>query len=271
MKPIEDFDRRNTDFIARSTADKRFLEVTRRWFEMANKYEYSYHFSWLSRPIIQYPQDMIAMQEIIWQTRPDLIIETGIAHGGSLILSASMLALIDYCEAAEAGKTLDPKASRRRVLGLEIDIRSHNRNAIEAHPLAHKIDMIQGSSIAPEIIAHVYEYAKGYERILVCLDSNHTHDHVLAELEAYAPLVSPDSYCVVFDTIIEDMPDDMFPDRPWGKGNNPKTAAWEYLRRLKEESSTAADGAPLRFEIDKIIENKLLVTVAPDGYLHRVM
>jgi cephalosporin hydroxylase len=214
---------------------------------------------------------MIAMQEIIWQTRPDLIIETGIAHGGSLILSASMLALIDYCEAAEAGKTLDPKASRRRVLGLEIDIRSHNRNAIEAHPLAHKIDMIQGSSIAPEIIAHVYEYAKGYERILVCLDSNHTHDHVLAELEAYAPLVSPDSYCVVFDTIIEDMPDDMFPDRPWGKGNNPKTAAWEYLRRLKEESSTAADGAPLRFEIDKIIENKLLVTVAPDGYLHRVM
>ena len=232
--------------------------------------KYSYNFFWLSRPIIQYPQDMIAMQELIWQVKPDLIIETGIAHGGSLILSASMLAMIDYCEAAEAGKTLDPKASRRRVLGLDIDIRAHNRAAIEVHPLAHKIDMIQGSSITSEIIAQVHEHAKGYERILVCLDSNHTHEHVLAELEAYAPLVSPDSYCIVFDTVIEDMPDDMFPNRPWGKGNNPKTAAREYLRRLKEKGRTAADGAPLHFEIDKMIENKLLITVAPDGYLRRV-
>jgi cephalosporin hydroxylase len=234
---------------------------------MAN---YSYTFSWLGRPIIQYPQDMVAMQELIWQVKPDLIIETGIAHGGSLILSASMLAMIDYCEAVEANKTLDPRVSRRRVLGLDIDIRAHNRVAIEAHPLAHKIHMIQGSSIAPDIIAQVHEHAKGYERILVCLDSHHTHEHVLAELEAYAPLVSPGSYCVVFDTIIEDMPDDLFPDRPWGKGNNPKTAIWEYLRRLKEEGRTAADGAPLHFEIDKMIENKLLITVAPDGYLKRV-
>lgn len=232
--------------------------------------KYSYNFSWFSRPIIQYPQDMVAMQELIWQVKPELIIETGIAHGGSLILSASMLALIDYCEAVEAGKTLDPRVSRRRVLGLDIDIRAHNRAAIEAHPLAHKIDMIQGSSIAPDIIARVHEHAKGYECIFVCLDSNHTHEHVFAELEAYAPLVSPDSYCVVFDTIIEDMPDDMFPDRPWGPGNNPKTAVREYLHRLKEERRTAADGAPLNFEIDKVIENKLLITVAPDGYLKRV-
>jgi cephalosporin hydroxylase len=220
--------------------------------------KYSYNFFWLSRPIIQYPQDMIAMQELIWQVKPDLIIETGIAHGGSLILSASMLAMIDYCEAAEAGKPLDPKASRRRVLGLDIDIRAHNRAAIEAHSLAHKIDMIQGSSIAPEIIAQVHEHAKGYERILICLDSNHTHEHVLAELEAYAPFVSSDSYCIVFDTVIEDMPDDMFPDRPWGKGNNPKTAVWEYLKTHPE------------FEIDKSIQHKLLITVAPDGYLKRV-
>lgn len=232
--------------------------------------KYSYNFFWLSRPIIQYPQDMVAMQEIIWQVKPELIIETGIAHGGSLILSASMLALIDYCEASGVGKTLDPKASRRRVLGLDIDIRAHNRAAIELHPLAHKIDMIQGSSITSKIIAQVHELAKSYERILVCLDSNHTHEHVLAELEAYAPLVSSGSYCVVFDTIIEDMPDDMFPDRPWGKGNNPKTAVWEYLRRLKEEGRTAADGALLHFEIDNMIENKLLITVAPDGYLKRI-
>jgi cephalosporin hydroxylase len=222
---------------------------------MAN---YSYNFSWLVRPIIQYPQDMVAMQELIWQVRPDLIIETGIAHGGSLILSASMLAMIDYCEAVEEGRMLDPKASRRRVLGLDIDIRAHNRAAIEGHPLAHKIDMIQGSSINPDIIAQVNDYANGHKRILVCLDSMHTHDHVLAELEAYAPLVSPDSYCIVFDTIIEDMPDDMFPNRPWGKGNNPKTAVWQYLKTHTE------------YEIDKSIEHKLLITVASDGYLKRV-
>jgi cephalosporin hydroxylase len=165
---------------------------------------------------------------------------------------------------------LDPKASRRRVLGLEIDIRDHNRNAIETHPLAHKIDMMQGSSIDPLIIEQVHEYAKDSRRVFVCLDSNHTHDHVLAELEAYAPLVSIDSYCVISDTLIEDMPDDLFPDRPWGKGNNPKTAVWEYLRRLKEEGRNAADGNPLHFGIDKMIENKLLITVAPDGYLKRI-
>ena len=181
-----------------------------------------------------------------------------------------MLALRDYSDAVEAGQVLNPKASRRRVLGLDIDIRAHNRAAIEAHPLAHKIGMIQGSSIAPEIVTQVYEYAKGYMRILVILDSNHTHDHVLAELEAYAPLTSKGSYCVVFDTIVEDMPADMFPNRPWGPGNNPKTAVLEYLKRLKEEGRKAIDGEALNFEIDRLIENKLLITVAPGGYLKRV-
>jgi cephalosporin hydroxylase len=232
--------------------------------------KYSYNMSWLSRPIIQYPQDMVALQELVWQIRPDLIIETGIAHGGSLILSASMLALLDYCDAAESGQALDPRATRRRVLGIDIDIRRHNRAAIEKHPLAHKIDMIEGSSIEAETIARVREIAKPYERIMLCLDSNHTHAHVLAELEAYAPLVSRDSYCVVFDTVVEDLPDELFPDRPWGKGDNPKTAVWEYLRRLKQEGRTAVDGAPLNFEIDKSIEHRLLITVAPDGYLKRI-
>ncbi|MEK7436294.1 MAG: cephalosporin hydroxylase family protein [Pseudomonadota bacterium] len=232
--------------------------------------KYSYNFTWLSRPVIQYPQDMVAMQELVWQLRPDLIIETGIAHGGSLVLSASLLALLDYCDAAAAGATLDPRATRRRVLGIDIDIRAHNRAAIEDHPLAHRIDMIQGSSVAAEIIAQVHEIAKGYERVLVCLDSNHTHEHVLAELEAYAPLVSRDSYCVVFDTVVEDLPDEMFPDRPWGKGDNPKTAMREYLYRIEKQGRKAFDGAPLNFEIDKSIEHKLLITVAPDGYLKRV-
>ena len=222
------------------------------------KTQYSYNFAWLGRPIIQYPQDMVALQELIWSVRPDLIIEMGIAHGGSLILSASALALLDYTDAVESGQPLNPKASKRKVLGVDIDIRSHNREAIEAHPMAHMIDMIQGSSIAPEIIAQVHEQAKGYERILVCLDSNHTHDHVLAELEAYAPLTSKDSYCVVFDTVIEDLPDEMFPDRPWGVGNNPKTALVEYLKTHPE------------FEIDKSIDHKLLISVAPDGFLKRL-
>lgn len=220
--------------------------------------KYSYNFSWQGRPIIQYPQDIVAMQELVWQTKPDLIIETGIAHGGSLILNASMLALLDMCDAIEAGQSFNPKESKRQVLGIDIDIRAHNRAAIEVHPMASRIRMIQGSSIAPEIIEQVRQVATGYKRILVSLDSNHTHDHVLAELEAYAPLVSKDSYCVVFDTIVEDMPKEMFPDRPWGPGNNPKTAVWAYLKTHPE------------FEIDKSIQHKLLITVAPEGYLKRV-
>lgn len=232
--------------------------VTQNWVNAANRLKYSYHFEWLGRPIIQYPQDILAMQELIWEIKPDLIIETGIAHGGSLIFSASMLALLDMCDAIESGQSINPKESRRKVLGLDIDIRAHNRAAIEAHPMASRIQMIQGSSIAPEVIEQVHQVAAGYQRILVCLDSNHTHDHVLAELEAYAPLVSKGSYCVVFDTIIEDMPADMFPDRPWGPGNNPKTAVWEFLKTHPE------------FEIDKSIQHKLLITVAPDGFLKRV-
>jgi cephalosporin hydroxylase len=234
------------------------LEKSLSWIGCVNRLKYSYHFEWLGRPIIQYPQDIVAMQELIWQVKPDLIIETGIAHGGSLIFSASMLAQLDICEAIEAGVSINPWESRRKVLGIDIDIRAHNRAAIEAHPMASRIQMIQGSSIAPDVVAQVRAIAADHSRVLVCLDSNHTHDHVLAELEAYAPLVSTGSYCVVFDTIIEDMPDSMFPDRPWGPGNNPKTAVWEYLKSHPE------------FEIDQSIPHKLLITVAPDGYLKRI-
>lgn len=219
--------------------------------------QYSYNFAWMSRPIIQYPQDMVAMQELIWRVRPDLIIETGIAHGGSLVFSASMLALLDMADAIESGATLDPTKSNRKVLGIDIDIRAHNRAAIEAHPMASRINMIQGSSIAPEVVARVHEIAAGYQHVLVSLDSNHTHAHVLAELQAYAPLTSVGSYCVVFDTIVEDVPADLYPDRPWGPGDNPRTAVQEYLKTHAE------------FEVDKSIQHKLLITVAPDGYLNR--
>jgi cephalosporin hydroxylase len=232
--------------------------------------KYSYGFSWLGRPIIQYPQDIIAMQEIIWSVKPDLIIETGIAHGGSLIFSASMLALLDYGGDLDGGSTTGPKELRRRVLGIDVEIRPHNRKEIEAHPFSDRIEMFQGSSIAPETITWVMERASSYKRVLVVLDSDHTHEHVLHELEAYAPLVSAGSYCVVFDTIIEDLPEGSFPDRPWGKGNNPRTAVREYLRRLNAEGREAVDGATLNFEIDRSIESKLRITVAPEGYLKRV-
>jgi cephalosporin hydroxylase len=242
-----------------SNADNKELRAATQVFNLESlKAGYSYNFSSLGRPIIQYPQDMVAMQELIWEVKPDLIIETGIAHGGSIIMSASMLALLDMCEAIESGAVLDPKKSKRKVLGLDIDIRQHNREAIEAHPISSRIQMIQGSSIAPEVIEQVKAVAKNHQRVMVCLDSNHTHEHVLAELEAYAPLTSIGSYCVVFDTIVEDMPKAMFPDRPWGPGDNPKTAVWEYLKTHTE------------FEIDKSIDHKLLISVAPDGYLKRL-
>lgn len=258
MSDYQQFKRECDGEIERMGSDEVLAALTRAWINGANAKKYSYHFEWLGRPIIQYPQDIVAMQELIWQIKPDLIIETGIAHGGSLIFSASMLALLDMVDAIETGATFDPRQSKRKVLGIDIDIRPHNRAAIEAHPMASRIQMIQGSSIAPAIIEQVKKIAQGYERVLVCLDSNHTHDHVLAELEAYAPLVSVGSYCVVFDTIVEDMPKELFPDRPWGPGNNPKTAVWEYLKTHPE------------FEIDKSIQHKLLITVAPDGYLKRI-
>lgn len=224
------------------------VEIASSFTKASFEPKYSYNFSWLGRPIIQYPQDMIAMQELIWSIQPDLIIETGIAHGGSLIFSASMLELNAICGGSQNAE----------VLAVDIDIRAHNREAIEAHPMFKRISMIQGSSIDPKIIEQIKAKAADKQKILVFLDSNHTHEHVLAELEAYAPLTSVGSYCVVFDTLIEDLPADMFGNRPWGPGDNPKTAVREYLKAHSE------------FEIDKSIQHKLLITVAPDGYLKRV-
>jgi cephalosporin hydroxylase len=218
--------------------DRNLQMASQAWMEKSAKHKYTYNFTWLGRPIIQLPQDILAMQEIIWNAQPDFIIETGIAHGGGLIFYASMLELNAFCRWGEE--------TEAKVLGVDIDIRAHNRAAIEAHPMYKRIIMIEGDSVSPKIVAQVHKQAVGKKRILVCLDSNHTHEHVLAELEAYAPLVTSGSYCVVFDTAVEDMPDNnMFSDRPWGKGNNPKTAVHEYLKTHPE------------FVIDKSIEHKL--------------
>ena len=234
-----------------------FLLASRQWMLESTIHRYSYCFSWLGRPIIQYPQDIVALQEIVWDVRPDLIIETGIAHGGSLILSASLLALLDYSEAAQNSQTLDPRRSRRKVLGIDVDIRRHNDEALRGHPLSNLIKTITGSSIDKSVIDQVRDIAKTYKRVLVCLDSNHTEAHVLAELEAYASLVTSGSYCIVFDTVIEEMPKSMYPDRPWGPGDNPKTAVHKYVAKHGE------------FVIDRTWQNKLMLTVASDGYLKR--
>jgi len=243
--------------VRRNGTSDSFLQASRNWMLESTIHRYSYCFSWLGRPIIQYPQDIVAMQEIVWDVRPDLIIETGIAHGGSLILSASLLALLDYSDAARVGQPLDPRRSRRKVLGIDVDIRRHNEEAIRAHPLSNLITTITGSSTDNSVIGQVREIAKPYERVLLCLDSNHTEAHVLAELEAYAPLVTPGSYCIVFDTVIEEMPKSMYPDRPWGPGDNPKTAVHKFVQQNRD------------FTIDQTWQHKLMLTVASDGYLKR--
>ncbi|MGK2863190.1 MAG: cephalosporin hydroxylase family protein [Chitinophagaceae bacterium] len=243
-KQIAEFITETKGRIDKNGMNKPLMEAARNFNIESNKAQYSYNFRWMGRPVIQYPQDILAMQELIWEIKPDLIIETGIAHGGSLIFYASMLELVGKGE----------------IVGIDIDIREHNRKEIESHPMFKRIKMIQGSSIDEAIIQQVKNLAKGKERVLVVLDSNHTHEHVMGELKAYAPLVSLNSYLVVFDTIVEHLPPDYLPGhkRGWGVGDNPLTAVREFLK------------ANDNFETDKTINNKLLISVAPDGYLKRI-
>lgn len=257
MTPEEQFAAERQDRIGQYQNDTAFQTLSRQWLQESMARKYVYNFDWMGRPIIQYPQDMTAVQELIWKVRPDLVIETGIAHGGSLILSASILALLDMSDAITAGATINPRTSARKVIGIDIDIRPHNRSAIEAHPMASRIQMFQGSSVDPELVKQVHQAASGYKTVMVFLDSMHSHAHVFEELKAYAPLVSVGSYCVVFDTYVDDMPAKFFPDRPWNVGDNPKTAVHEWLK----------DNAG--FSIDRDIEARLMVTVTPDGFLRR--
>nr|VFJ64638.1 MAG: Cephalosporin hydroxylase [Candidatus Kentron sp. FW] len=262
MEPIKqyysDMEKRTASYRANidlQTAKRNFFDQIG-----VGKADYVYNFTWLGIPIIQLPQDLQAMQEIIWRVKPDLVVETGIAWGGSLMFTASMLAILEACEEIDNGK----------VVGIDIDIRPHNRKSILSHPLAKKINLIEGSSIEDTIVHQVKSFARQHNRVLVCLDSNHTHDHVLAELEAYAPMVTTGSYCIVEDTIIEDAPEGMVSERPWGKGNSPKTAVWEYLKRISAGDRQGLDGEPLAFEIDSLTEDKILLTGFPDGYLRRL-
>ena len=240
MNDILDFQLKNKTAIEKMSCNKKLQDLTQAWYLCADEHDYSYHFSWMGLPIIQYPQYIIAMQELIFSIQPDLIIETGIARGGSLIFYASMLKLL---------------GGNRKVIGIDIDIRAHNRKLIEQHPMYPWIVMLEGSSISQDLIQQVYTLAKPYQNILLALDSKHTKEHVLAELEAYSPLIKPPSYIVVFDTRIEWTPKARFTNRPWGAGNSPMSAVQQFLQTNK------------RFLCDYSYENKLQITECPGGYL----
>jgi len=237
--PVNSFETQKTENIRALAGDARLTELAAEWLRETARYQYSYNFTWLGRPIIQFPQDILAMQEIIWRVRPDLIVETGIAHGGSLIFYASLLELLGHGQ----------------VLGIDIDIRAHNRTEIERHPMFRRIAMLEGSSIEEGIARQVHQLAQDKNKVVVALDSNHTHEHVLQELRLYSPLVKAGSYLVIFDTSIEDMPKGFFSDRPWDRGNNPRTAVRQFL--------AATD----RFVVDEEIDGKLLISANRGGYL----
>ncbi len=239
MSDHNEFVKMTKDNVACQGADERFRSVTDKWIKSSVENKYTYNFTWLGRPIIQYPQDILALQEIIFKVKPEIIVEAGIARGGSIIFSASMLELI---------------GSPAEVLGIDIDIRSHNREAILAHPMSKRIQLLQGSSVSAETIAEVKKRV-GNKKALVILDSNHTYEHVKQELELYSPLVQKDSYLIVFDTVIDDLSDELSAGRPWGYKNGPKKAVDEFLQKTN------------RFEIDEEIQNKLMITAAPSGYL----
>ena len=242
MDPLQEFNKQKLSNIKKMVYDQPLKLLSLKFYKNFNKYNYQYNFSWLGRPFIQIPQDIVALQEIIWETKPDLIIETGIAHGGGLIFYASILELLGKGE----------------VLGIDIDIREHNRKEIEKHKMFKRIKMIEGSSVSPETIEEVKKIVKKHKKVMVCLDSLHTHRHVLEELNLYSKFVSRGSYLVVMDTIIEYMPKGFYKDRPWDKGNNPLTAVKKFLKNNKN------------FIIDKEIDNKLLITCAPNGFLKRI-
>jgi cephalosporin hydroxylase len=252
MDAIKKFREERTQCIESLEKDSNFSALSDSWTKEACDRNYQYNFDWLGRPIIQFPSDIVAMQELIWSVKPDLIIETGIAHGGSLIFSASMMALLDI----KSG-TYEPQ--KRKVVGIDIDIREHNRRVIETHPMFYLIDMIEGSSIEPSVIKQVIKIASEHRSVMVFLDSMHTHDHVFSELNAYAPLVSKDSYCVVFDTVVERFPKGYYPDRPWDIGNNPQSAVDSWMEGRDD------------FIVDTSISSKLQVTSNPGGYIKRIV
>jgi cephalosporin hydroxylase len=194
-----------------------FEWISREWVRVGWGLKYSYQFTWLGRPIIQMPEDMVRIQEVIYQVQPDVIIETGVAHGGSLVFYASLCKLL----------------GKGRVIGIDIEIRPHNRSALEKHEFFNLITLIEGSSTSPSIVEQVRAFVRPEDKVLVMLDSCHTKEHVRNEMEVYGPLVTPGSYMVAADGIMQDLSDvpGGKPDWNW---NNPSTAAVEFAAEHPE-------------------------------------
>tara|TARA_Y100000589_G_scaffold200807_1_gene189411 strand:- start:3693 stop:4457 length:765 start_codon:yes stop_codon:yes gene_type:complete len=237
------FQERELD-IKKMGEDYKLKEKSLEWMLLADKYKYTYNFTWMGRPIIKYPNDMVIQQEIMWKVKPDLIIETGIAHGGSIIFSSSMMKMMDI---------------EGEVVGIDIDIREHNKNQIINHKAYDRISMYEGDSTNPNIIKKVEKHIKPYSKVMVILDSNHSHKHVLKELEIYSRYVTKGSFCILPDTFIEFFPKGYYSkDRPWDVGNNPYTAMKEFMKNNN------------KFKVSKFYSDKANITETIDGYLERI-
>lgn len=267
--PAKHFKANKAKRISDYSSDTEFNNLSMEWTKEAFRKMYMYNFLSFGRPIIQLPSDIMAMSELIWEVRPEIIVETGIAHGGSIIHNAGQLALLDIADAERENKYLDISEPKRKIIAIDIDIRPHNKTAIEEHPFSNRITMIEGSSVDLDVINEVRALIGDAKKVLVCLDSNHTHEHVVKELMAYAPMTTQGSYCVVFDTIIENLPKNFFVDRPWNPGNSPMSAIDTFLRKCKTNNLKGLDGNQLKFKVDNSITDKLLVTAAPGGFLYR--
>jgi cephalosporin hydroxylase len=252
---MPNFTNERSERIKKMSGHEELRALALRFMDLTTPIKYSYNFTWADLPIIQYPQDIVAIQELIFSVKPDLVIETGVARGGSLMLSASALAMLDF-DSSKGHLSWTNK--NRRVVGVDVDIRPHNRSAIESSAFSGMITLLEGSSTDAKLLDSINDLANSAEKVMVFLDSNHTHDHVLSELEAYAPLVTVGSYIVVFDTIVEHLPPNSFPDRPWGPSNSPLSAVNAFLKDNKN------------FLVDKEFDNKLMISVCPGGFLRRV-
>jgi len=238
----KDFEASRKELLLSQSSDLSFKAITKDWLQKSVDHKYSYQFNWLGVPIIQMPSDIVVFQEIVYKTRPDLIIETGVARGGSLIFWASIQKLCGI---------------EGRVLGIDIDIRPHAISAINGSIFSDQIKLIQGGSTDQVVADKVLEFSKKFTKVMVVLDSNHTHKHVLEELNLYANLVSKDSILLVLDTVIDDLEVD--PSRSWGPGASPKTAVLQFM----EEN-------PGKFVNASEFESKSLLSVAPQGFWLRV-
>ncbi|NGQ89451.1 cephalosporin hydroxylase [Rhodobacter sp. HX-7-19] len=240
----EAFARHSRDQSVALGKDKEVFDASTNFMLKLDPYDYSYLWTWMGVPIIQMPADILATQEVIWATQPDIIIETGVARGGSVLFMASLLQLI----------------GKGQVIGVDIDIRAHNRDTIENHPMSHRVTLVEGGSTAPETLAAVKALIPEGARVMVILDSDHSRDHVLAECRAYAPLVTEGCYMVVADTMIGHVDESDAPrkrSKLWFKGNEPLTA----LRMFLSENAS--------FEVDEVLNGKLVLSSSPGGYIRK--